>query len=112
MFLNSLRNKALFFSAICIAFLLVQVVMLRGETHQVIVQVEYLEKERIPQLSKAHDMQVAVIQVQQWLTDISATRGLDGLNDGFDVAEENAGLFRTRLKELMALDSENADAYR
>lgn len=112
MFLNSLRNKALFFSAICIAFLLVQVVTLRGETHQVIEQVEYLEKERIPQLSKAHDMQVAVIQVQQWLTDISATRGLDGLNDGFDVAEENAGLFRTRLKELMALDSENADAYR
>lgn len=112
MFLNSLRNKALFFSAICIAFLLVQVIMLRGETHQVIEQVEYLEKERLPQLSKAHDMQVAVIQVQQWLTDISATRGLDGLNDGFDVAEENAALFRTRLKEMMALDSENADSYR
>ncbi|WP_430472874.1 methyl-accepting chemotaxis protein [Thalassospira lucentensis] len=31
-----------------------------------------------------------VIQVQQWLTDISATRGLDGLNDGFDEAEAAA----------------------
>ena len=31
-----------------------------------------------------------IIQVQQWLTDISATRGLDGLNDGFDEAEAAA----------------------
>lgn len=31
-----------------------------------------------------------VVQVQQWLTDISATRGFDGLNDGFDKAAEFA----------------------
>jgi methyl-accepting chemotaxis protein len=30
-----------------------------------------------------------VIQVQQWLTDISATRSQDGLNDGFDEAEKH-----------------------
>ncbi|MCB1380676.1 MAG: methyl-accepting chemotaxis protein [Alphaproteobacteria bacterium] len=40
------------------------------------------------------DVQIAVIQVQQWLTDISATRGLDGLNDGFDKASMNADAFR------------------
>tara|TARA_R110002012_G_scaffold101334_5_gene240374 strand:+ start:305 stop:2023 length:1719 start_codon:yes stop_codon:yes gene_type:complete len=34
-----------------------------------------------------------VVQVQQWLTDISATRALDGLNDGFDTAAEHAALF-------------------
>ena len=32
------------------------------------------------------DIRFHVVQVQQWLTDISATRGLDGLNDGFDEA--------------------------
>ncbi|MCW8892444.1 MAG: hypothetical protein OQL18_03890, partial [Deltaproteobacteria bacterium] len=35
----------------------------------------------------AEDMNRNIIQVQQWLTDISATRALDGLNDGFDEAE-------------------------
>ena len=30
-----------------------------------------------------------IVQIQQWLTDISATRALDGLNDGFDEAENN-----------------------
>jgi len=37
----------------------------------------------------ANQMNVDVIQVQQWLTDISATRSLDGLNDGFDEAEKS-----------------------
>jgi len=27
-----------------------------------------------------------IVQIQQWLTDVSATRGLDGLDDGFDEA--------------------------
>ena len=35
----------------------------------------------------ARQMKLDVVQVQQWLTDISATRGLDGLDDGFDEAE-------------------------
>jgi methyl-accepting chemotaxis protein len=40
------------------------------------------------------EMQFHIVQVQQWLTDISATRGLDGLNDGFDVAANHAASFR------------------
>lgn len=45
------------------------------------------------------------VQVQQWLTDISATRGLDGLNDGFDMAQEHKEHFEatiTSLKDLAA----------
>ncbi len=42
----------------------------------------------------ARDMKLAVVQTQQWLTDISATRGQDGLNDGFDQAEMNAVSFK------------------
>lgn len=36
----------------------------------------------------AQKMRLNVVQVQQWLTDISATRGQDGLDDGFKQAEE------------------------
>jgi len=35
-------------------------------------------------------IQIDIIQVQQWLTDISATRALDGLNDGYDEADKAA----------------------
>jgi len=41
----------------------------------------------------AQGMRVNVIQVQQWLTDISATRARDGLDDGFGEAEKNYTAF-------------------
>jgi len=39
----------------------------------------------------------AVTQVQQWLTDISATRGRDGLDDGFEKARAQAETVRSEL---------------
>lgn len=49
-----------------------------------------------------------VVQVQQWLTDISATRGRDGLDDGFDLAAEYAADFEVAVAELEALRPELA----
>jgi methyl-accepting chemotaxis protein len=49
------------------------------------------------------DIRFHVVQVQQWLTDISATRGLDGLNDGFDVAKEHRVAFEKSAAEAKAL---------
>jgi len=46
----------------------------------------------------AQGMRVNVIQVQQFLTDISATRGRDGLDDGIGQAEENYQSFMTGLE--------------
>lgn len=48
----------------------------------------------------AQDMRVNVIQVQQFLTDISATRGLDGLDDGFAEAEGNYQAFMKGLAKF------------
>ena len=39
-------------------------------------------------------IQIDVIQVQQFLTDVSATRGLGGLDDGWQLAADNAAAFR------------------
>lgn len=64
-----------------------------------------------PILFKNYELKIAVLQVQQWLSDISATRGLDGLNDGIDVAEENYNLANNLLSELTVLDSQNSNFY-
>ena len=48
-------------------------------------------------------IQFDVVQVQQWLTDISATRAQDGLNDGMEVAAEFAADFYLATDELEAL---------
>lgn len=47
----------------------------------------------VPLLIAIKDIKTDVIQVQQWLTDISATRALDGLDDGYDEAAANAEKF-------------------
>jgi hypothetical protein len=52
------------------------------------------------------DIQINVIQVQQWLTDISATRGLDGLNDGFDEAKAQADAFSRNIHAALAIARE------
>ena len=51
----------------------------------------------------AWHMREQVINVQQWLTDISATRGLDGLDDGFDQARQSANRFRSGLATLRTI---------
>ncbi len=65
----------------------------------------------IPLLKKSYEVRIAVVQVQQWLTDIGATRGLDGLDDGFDEAEKNAHKFRQLVAELQELDREHVAQY-
>lgn len=65
-----------------------------------------------PVLIKTHELKLSVVQVQQWLTDISATRGMDGLNDGFTEAEKQSKNFKQLVNDLSRLDSSNRDKYR
>jgi len=49
-----------------------------------------------------------VVQVQQWLTDISATRAAKGFDDGFDEAEKHAGEFRKDIAAMRKLSAKCA----
>lgn len=53
--------------------------------------------------AKVAELKLHVVQVQQFLTDLSATRGLNGLNDGGDEAAHHAEAFRRLSVELIAL---------
>lgn len=54
---------------------------------------------------KAQQLKIDVVQVQQFLTDISATRGLDGLDDGFEEAEKHASSFRSIIQDLKEIST-------
>ncbi|GAB3124190.1 methyl-accepting chemotaxis protein [Novispirillum itersonii] len=51
-------------------------------------------------LKAARDVKFDVVQVQQWLTDVSATRGRDGLDDGFAKAADFSRRFSEDLTEV------------
>ena len=54
---------------------------------------EDVKTEAVPNAILAKNLQKEVVQIQQWLTDISATRGQDGLDDGFAEAEKSYQVF-------------------
>ncbi len=56
----------------------------------------------------AAEIKLDVVQVQQWLTDISATRAEEGFDDGFDEAANYANLFRENVAALTALHPDNS----
>ena len=55
------------------------------------------------EINLAHQMQLDVVQVQQFLTDYSATRGQDGLDDGIAEATKFHDDFLVSLKKFKAL---------
>ncbi len=67
------------------------------------------EKEVLPNALKAKDLQMHVIQVQQWLTDISATRGAEGFDDGYDEAADHAEAFRQTIAEYKSFYTEKKE---
>ncbi len=62
-------------------------------------QVGQVSDHTVPLLVIIKEIKSDVIQVQGWLTDIAATRGLPGFDDGFGVAEDFAVKFDTDVKE-------------
>ena len=68
--------------------LLINVIMNYRSVAEVESTLEVQETDTIPLALDFIDLKIDVIQIQQWLTDVSATRGEDGYNDGFDKAQE------------------------
>ncbi len=71
-----------------------------------------LANRHYPAARAIEKLRTHVIQVQQWLTDISATRGLDGLDKGFEKAAHHAREFRAELERLRQLLPRYEEEYR
>ena len=106
-----LRKSIILLVVVVATLVLIQGVFIFSKNTQVIKSTNTLDDVEIPVLNKVHALKLSVVQVQQWLTDISATRAQDGLNDGFDQAEVNAKLFKQLIDELILLDEQNAEQY-
>ena len=101
----SIKQKLLFLIFAVASILLTQSGALTYLTLTVSNNVEKVSSRITPATEEAYKFQFNVVQIQQWLTDISATRGLDGLNDGFEVAEEHYQFAIRNLNNLAGLNA-------
>ena len=84
--------------------LIIQGVFVLRQSNLVEEELENMLHVKMPIAEKVHDLQLNIVQVQQFLTDISATRGMDGLDDGFKQADHHVKLFNQTIDELIELD--------
>lgn len=89
-------------AGIFILFMLIQCLM----TYRNLKSIQTMNNKYFMTVTKADDLKLSVVQVQQWLTDISATRGAEGFDDGFDEAAQHAEQTQTLIGELKALNPE------
>lgn len=105
MFLKSCRGKLL---SLCI-LVGIMVVINSLLIFQVILTNRQVNRLSYPTVALANELELSVVQVQQFLSDISATRAQDGKDDGFKNAEENAEKFKAALKNLALIRPEKAE---
>lgn len=66
-------------------------------------------KETIPQTMNYLTLRMDVLQIQQWLTDISATRGEKGYDDGFKEAESYYKEADSLIAKMLEVHANDAD---
>jgi methyl-accepting chemotaxis protein len=107
----ALRTKLLVALGIPLAAMLAITVGLCLVTTTVKTKIRLVKEESAVFAALAQDLKIDLFQVQQFLSDISATRGQDGLDSGFAEAEKAAKAFHDGLGKLQAMfERENDQA--
>lgn len=105
-----IQNKLIIgFGSIFVVFLLLSLyntIIIRQVKQSTLL----LKEESIVFAGVAQEMRLHVVEVQQWLSDISATRAQDGLNDGFDEAEKAKKAFMDGLNKFRQMYTQENDS--
>ncbi|WP_373020652.1 methyl-accepting chemotaxis protein [Thiomicrorhabdus sp.] len=86
--LNKISHKIILPIGLLALLSVIGSIFIFNQIETVVEKIDQAKNQSVPFAMTAKEMDRDVVEVQQWLTDISATRGLDGLNDGFDEAEK------------------------
>jgi methyl-accepting chemotaxis protein len=103
--LNNLkiRNVLIISTLIVIAILLIATALNQSRVQTISQKALAQKTEVLPNLLDFLELQLNVIQIQQWLTDVSATRAAEGFDDGFGEAEEYYKKANIVLERLIAM---------
>lgn len=99
------------FAALFLVLIAVQSILMLKQGRTLHQDLLYNSEVLIPSVQLVNDARYHAVQVQQWLTDISATRGQNGLDDGFDEAAQSAEKFRQTVNRLIDIAPEKSAAF-
>ncbi|MGE7094521.1 methyl-accepting chemotaxis protein [Lysinibacillus sp. NPDC048646] len=108
----SIKVRSIVSFGLIVLLVLIMGIFQQQNAKSQIEQVELLKEKTLQATLLADEMKLAVVQVRQYLTDISATRALNNLDDGFEQAEKYSKIFYEdleQLKNLQPQDNEKLD---
>ena len=71
--------------------------------------IQQLQENEVKHALLAKDLNLQIVQIQQWLSDISATRAAKGYDDGFDEAKKQYQLAQETLKKYKDFYASNQE---
>ena len=92
--------------AVVIAVLLMSGTLDHIKMGAIVDNVEAQKSEILPNYIDFLDLQLSIIQIQQWLTDVSATRAAEGFDDGYDEAKNYFDKANTTIDRLIRMHNE------
>ncbi|CAM5251655.1 Methyl-accepting chemotaxis protein OS=Lysinibacillus sphaericus OX=1421 GN=LS41612_08240 PE=3 SV=1 [Lysinibacillus sphaericus] len=95
-------RSVLSFGIIILLVLVMGIVQQRNASSQ-LKEIQVIKEKTFQSTLLADEMKLSVVQVQQYLTDISATRAQNNLDDGFDLAQKYSEIFYRDLEQLKSL---------
>ncbi|BEP28208.1 methyl-accepting chemotaxis protein [Helicovermis profundi] len=105
--LKSIKSKSIFITFVVILLILILVVTSINMLSIIENNYTKFSKYTLSDLEDINNLRKDVIQIQQWLSDISATRGKPGYDDGLDEAKNYYDDAKSLIKKL-----ENNDNYK
>ncbi len=108
-YMKSIRVKILLPVIIMLTFFMIFMGGQIVQTKDNLNQIKIMNDKYYATLSSSKDLKLAVVQVQQFLTDISATRAEDGLDDGYEEAEQHALHVEEIVAQLVSINPEHEE---
>lgn len=104
-FLNNFRIRQVLAASVTLvmAVLLVSGALNHIKMGEVTQETKQQREEIIPNLLDFLELQLNIIQIQQWLTDVSATRAAEGFDDGFKEAKDYFDKANVTIDRLISL---------
>lgn len=107
--MKSIQMKIIIPLSILALLLFVYMAMMSMFMDENIGNIENMNDVSYETVMVAEELKLSVVQVQQWLTDISATRAVSGFDDGFKEAEVQAQNVETLLNRLVEINPDYQD---
>lgn len=105
----SIKVRSMVSFGLIVVFVLIMGVFQQQNAKSQLEKVHLMKEKTLQTTLLADEMKLAVVQVQQYLTDISATRALDNLDDGFEQAEKYSKIFYKDLEQVKKMHQEDQE---